>query len=345
MNLCRRLRGALSVLTALLGLALTDATVGPSAFPPPVVVIYPLTVTGATAADAGDNIALLLSSRIISLGGITVKPPPPGTVRALYLDAADKAGADYYVTGYLTPLGDEVSLIVQVVSTHSSTVIFSNTSMIRTYSDAAEQAEVLHDAILRHAGRSYANIDEPPAPASSPESVVGGGGVNLSRAFGHHAKPAAGASPAPDASAGPQAIAARPVAFATLVFSVAGSADDASRRYAAAAIAHALAHVGIVGGVLPVTADQALGHAAQLCAANGNSRELYAPTLTVASGATAGAATQVQLEVAAYDCAGALLGRQRALTSVGRRGVDDAIDKAAGEATAALPRPPAAGPS
>jgi hypothetical protein len=218
--------------------------------------------------------------------------------------------------------------------------------MIRTYSDAAEQADVLHDAILRHAGRSYANIDEPPAPASSPEGVVGGGGVNLSRAFEHHAKPTpGGASPGPDASAGPQAIAARPVAFATLVFSVAGSADDASRRYAAVAIAHALAHAGIVGGVLPVTADQALGHAAQLCAANGNARELYAPTLTVASGESAGAATQVQLDVAAYDCAGALLGRQRALTSVGRRGVNDAIDKAAGEATAALPRPPASGPS
>jgi hypothetical protein len=347
---------------ALAALALPLLGAALSAFPQPVVVVYPLTVTGPTAAEAGSNLAVLLSSKMIALGGVTVKPYPPGTDRPQFLDAALKVGADYYVTGYLTPVGDEVSLVVQVVSTHSGSIVFSNTAMVRTYTEAAGQADVLRDAIVRHAGRSFAAIDEPPpAPSDSPASTSKGVGVDLGKTLSRIGKHGSAAPPSAAASASPVAVsstgssastaaaatpspgprgkrvaAALPVSESkALIFSATGSADAASRVYAAGALSTALARVGIAGGLLPVAADQALPHAGQLCAANAGYGKLYAPSLTLESGGTS--PERVTFEVAAYDCAGTLLGRQSASETVGKRGgVNGAIDRAATQAAAGL---------
>jgi hypothetical protein len=138
-----------------------------SLFPPPVVVVYPLTVSGGTDAEAGANIAVLIANRLATLGGFTIKTYPPGTKRADFLTVALSLGADYYITGFLTPLGDQVTLVTQVVSTSSGSVISSSTALVRTYADATAQADLLGDSILHHAGRALAALDRPvntPAP-------------------------------------------------------------------------------------------------------------------------------------------------------------------------------------
>ena len=88
-----------------------------------------------------------------------IKPATPVSPKAAFLEAARLRGADYYVTGYLTPLGDEVSLLIQVVSTYSGTVVWSTTTQVRTYAEAAGQSDIIRDAILRHAGRSLAALE------------------------------------------------------------------------------------------------------------------------------------------------------------------------------------------
>ena len=122
-----------------------------SAFPPPVVVVYPFTVSGTMDPEAGGNIAVLLSTRLASLGGITVKPYTPGTERHDFLIAAQRQNADYYVTGFVTPLGSEASLVTQVVSIYAGTVVWSNTTTLRTYADALAQSDGLRAAIVSHA--------------------------------------------------------------------------------------------------------------------------------------------------------------------------------------------------
>jgi hypothetical protein len=337
--------GPLRLVWLLLAIVLFGADTSP--FPPPVVIVYPLTTTGGTAPEAGDNIAVILSSKMIALGGITVKPYTPGTARSDYLVAATKADADYYVTGFLTPVGDDVSLILQVVSIHSGSVVFSNTAMIRTYSDALAQADVLRSAILRHAGRSFAAIDEPPpAPATTPEPS--GQGVNLTRAFHHREREpgasVAGGSPSPAASSQPARIAARG-AVPVLVFAVGGPADSSARTYAAGAIVRALARDGISGGILPVTADQSLANTSAICAANGNPRQLYGAALALTSNPT-GEVSSVQLDLAAYDCTGAVLARKSVQAAVRKRGgVNAAIDAAALQGALTLPKPAAAAPA
>jgi len=170
-------------------------------FPEPIVVVYPFTVSGSSGTSTvGGNVALLLATRLGELGGLTVKPFTPGTVRADYLTAARGENADYYVTGFLAPIGSEVSLITQVVTTNSGLVVWSNTTTIRTYGDASAQADPLHQAILAHAGRALSAIPVQSAAATPQPATSDAASFNVTRALGRHRKgqpAAATASPSP----------------------------------------------------------------------------------------------------------------------------------------------------
>jgi hypothetical protein len=186
-----------------LALAMAAAAFAVPAFAVPVVVIYPLTLSGAVVhSEVGSDVSIILGTRLAQGGNVTVLPYTPGTTRSQYLEAAIKENADYYVTGYLQQLGPDVSMILQVVSTHSGSVVFSNTTTIKTFGDAAAQADPLRAAILRHAGRGLAALDAPP-PASIPTAEpTANQGVNLTRALRRRAKAAPSPSSAPSSDAG-----------------------------------------------------------------------------------------------------------------------------------------------
>lgn len=317
-------------IVAALALALAVFGASPDPYPAATVVVYPLTVAGGgdPNGEVGSNIALLLSNKLADLGGLNVKPFTPGTTRPEYLDAALKLGADYYVTGYITPVGADVSVIVQVVSTYSGSVVYSTTALAHTFADVVSQADVVRAAILRHAGRGFAALDAPaPAPTSTNGTIAGKNGVNLTKALGRHNHGGPAASPSPGPSAGPLRTGR------ALVLQVGGDADPQARTYAASALALALHSDGVEGGLLPVTVEQGIAHAGQLCSANAGSSALYAPTLVLQHDA-AGAAS-VQLDVTAYDCKATPLGRQTAVAPVpARGGVDSAIDQATSKVAA-----------
>ena len=150
-----------------------------TALPTPVVVVYPFSITaGVSDPEAGGRLAVLFASRLAA--GRQPRRPPGNAghrPRPHFLDDARKIGADYYVTGYLTPLGDEVSLVDQIVSTHSGIVVWSTTTQVRTYDEALGQTDLMRDAItaLRgpHAGRTRhtraAFTFEPEPAAERPE--------------------------------------------------------------------------------------------------------------------------------------------------------------------------------
>lgn len=316
----------------------------------PVVVVYPLTTTGeAGATDTGSNIGTAISNKLVQLGGLTVKPFIAGTARAQYLTAADSQGADYYITGYVTPLGSEVSVVEQVVSTRSGSIVFSTTAFARTYADAIGPAVTLREAILRHAGRGMAYLNAPP-PTASPEPIANAGGVNITKAFGRRRKgaaPAASASPAPQTagtSASPAA-AASPAASASsaaasvalgtasqaksLVVATAGTGEATARTYASTSLGRALAQRGVTTATLMVSAADVAAHGADLCRANA-ATGFYVPTLTLMG---TSAAPGVQLDVVAYDCHGNVTGKQQAVVSAPKRGsLQGTIDAATARA-------------
>jgi hypothetical protein len=313
--------------------------------PAPVVVVYPLTASGNGEAEAGSNIAILYSTKLIQLGGIDVKPYTPGTARADYLSAAQNLGADYYVSGFVTALGGtEVSIVTQLVSTASGSVVYSATTLATTYADAATEADVLHDVILAHASRGYAL--EAPQPSASP-TPLGKGGIDVGKVLRHRSRatPLPSASPASAslASSGtlpasaapprPAAAASPPPGDAALLLNVAGDSDDSARASTLAALGAAFRRAGVSSGHLPVGADQ-IAHAATLCGANAGAHALYAPTLTLTR-SPQGSAQSVQLDLVGYDCSGTRLGSAHVVERVGRR-LGDALSAAAGHAVAAL---------
>ena len=165
----------------------------------PIVIVYPLTVGSGMEAEAGASVAVLLAQKLAQYNDVVVKPYPPGTKRQDFLTAAAAAGADYYVTGFLTPLGDEASLVVQIVSVASGTVVLSNTALVKTYGDAGAQSEFLHNAILHHAGRALASLDKPPTsdtPAPNPSAKDEANVSNVLGLFKHKKK--AEATPTPE---------------------------------------------------------------------------------------------------------------------------------------------------
>ncbi len=312
----------------------------PQIFAPPVVVVYPFTVSGsAMSPHVGGDVALLIANRLDAMGGLDVKPFTPGTERPDYLTAAEKQNADYYVAGFLTPIGAEVSLIVQVVSTYGGTVEWSSTSTIRTYNDAVAQADGIHDAILRHAQRGLASLGAPPPPSTPEPTGKDAAGFSLNHILGrkHHDVTAPEPSPSPSAPSKTVAAIAKPqvaVPPGALVANVAGSAQAAMRSYAASALADALRKAGVSrAGGIPVDSSDAIARVADLCKANGGS----ADTLYTSSLAVDAQSNDISLDVSAYDCSGKRLGTQHVATSVGRHeDVRDAVARAASQAVATL---------
>jgi hypothetical protein len=142
--------------------------ISPSLLPPPLVVVYPLTVNGDAQKDSGERLAVMFAQQLAD-NGIKVVPPVPGTERPDFLTSARKLGCDYYVTGFITPLGAEVSVVEQVVSTSSGTVIASNSVQFLTYSDANGQGALLGQMIHEHAERALASLQENPQPSATAE--------------------------------------------------------------------------------------------------------------------------------------------------------------------------------
>ena len=324
-----------------------------TALPTPVVVVYPFSATGGVSdPEAGGRLAVLLASRLAQGGGLDVRPGTPGTQRTQYLADARKLGADYYVTGYLTPLGDEVSLVDQIVSTHSGIVVWSTTTQVRTYDEALGQSDLMRDAIIHYEGRTLAELGTP-APLAPASASPAAGGENLSKIFARHGK----ATPAPRATPTrapapptPPAPGASSVALSTssakpsgaIVVAVGGDASPTDRTYASNALASALAKAGL-GGTLVVTSSSSdlAAQAHQLCNSN-RAGSIFSGNLSLQqqTGALV-RKTSANFELLRYDCAGTVTDRQRAqTTATGHAGNTTAIDRAVAQTLAASLAPP-----
>jgi hypothetical protein len=140
----------------------------------PTVVVYPL-LANASAVDANaiTQIETLLATHIGQGGKVKIIQPTPGIDRQHFLADARSLGADYYVTGFITPIGDGASVIEQAVSTISGTVVFSVSAQITTYAEVADQGDQLREGILARSSRGIVAFEASPppaAPASQPSS-------------------------------------------------------------------------------------------------------------------------------------------------------------------------------
>lgn len=114
----------------------------------PLVVIFPFDASSDIKAGTGQAAAQLFMQQMNADGGIDTIEAPGTVKRADYLTYARSVNANYYVAGYMTPLGSGVSLVEQVVSTRSGTIVYGQTAQIESFQDATAQATMIHDGVV-----------------------------------------------------------------------------------------------------------------------------------------------------------------------------------------------------
>ncbi len=138
----------------------------------PTVVVYPFTAgTSGINNKTFDDIADQLATRIARGGVVKVKLPTPGVTRQTFLKDARSLHADYYVSGFITQLGRSASVLEQVASTKSGTIVFSATAEVSDNTDVAAQGDVLRESILARSNRGIHAFEEQPLSAPPPQAA------------------------------------------------------------------------------------------------------------------------------------------------------------------------------
>lgn len=161
-----------AIFTAVCAIALLGATTPlapplgpPLATTPPSVIVYPLQVSAPVDPSAGRDLSSELGAEITALGGVKVIPTPADPTQHDYLDKALALGADYYISGYIAPVGSMVTVVEQLVSTRYGIVVWSNSAQLGMPSEAKGQGTLIRAAVLIHANRMVASLYATPAPA------------------------------------------------------------------------------------------------------------------------------------------------------------------------------------
>jgi len=277
----------------------------------PKVIVYPFQAgNGSIDREATSRLATMIATEMANTGKVTVIPPPPGTERKDFLTTARAADADYYITGYVTPLGDGVSIVEQVVGATSGIVVYSQSAQLSTYADVNGQGDQLAQFLSIDANRQLSSIGTPPPAPSPTPQPAGGAQANLGSLRGLFHR---GGGKAAESSEEPARVAATGTGpFA--VVAVEGPAESSVREAAIARLAQ----------------DAHGEHAASAAAAcSGHSpRAVLSGILALKDGP--GTNRTATFELDARDCAGKTLWRQSATrtaasaTQAAQRAVDAA---------------------
>jgi TolB-like protein len=354
-------RRLLAVLIAtFLALPLIAASPPPSIYNKPNVIVFPFTSNGSSVdREASSRIATIIATSMANTGLVTVTPPPPGTERKDYLTAARANRSEYYVSGFISPLGNGVSIVEQVVSTTTGIVVFSQSAQLNTYTDAAGQGDDLAAFVSRHSNRAFAAIGTPPPAASPTPAASNGPEANLGKLFGRKKKAAATAKPSAAPTARPIVNATAPAAALVNV----PTPPTSPPRAAATPTPRAPAVVAVAAGqtyaVVPVggNGSEALRElaathiaerahaeraatAAAACSSGHAPHAILAGILTVTPEGTTGGGN-AKFELTASDCSGKTLWHQtHGGDAIGPQGLQTATERAAEGAIGAFLNPP-----
>ncbi|MHB8434172.1 MAG: hypothetical protein ACYC8W_04370 [Candidatus Tyrphobacter sp.] len=165
----------------------------------PTVLIYPFDTAGGLDAKVGTQVATIFSREFTTAGNVNILPVPSGIQRAALLTNARARKADYYITGYVTPIGDSISVVVQVVSVQSGVIVFAQTAQVYGVNDARSIALACHDAVLQLSGTNVSVTTTESATAAPSAAPTNGAQFSLGHLFAHHGRTAAPVTPMPSA--------------------------------------------------------------------------------------------------------------------------------------------------
>lgn len=140
-------------------LAVTLLGAGSALLPQATLVIFSFTPAVGADPNSGAEYSKQLGAALTALGGVKVVMADTATVAADYLRTAKAAGGDYYLIGHIAPpLNNTLSVIEQMVSTRSGTVVWSETAHVSSDDDVAAQAPTIKTAVTSYTSRGYLSI-------------------------------------------------------------------------------------------------------------------------------------------------------------------------------------------
>ncbi len=167
------------------------------------VLVYPFDTAGEMSPKVGVEIANIFTAEFKTLGSFNMLPVPTNVQRSNFLVNAHAQKADYYIAGYVTPIGQSVAVVTQLVGVESGVILYSQTQEIYGVNDAASLALQCHDALLQISGTKVSvTTTEAPTGAPSAAPTAHGANFNVSHLFSHRAapttRPMAGATVKPE---------------------------------------------------------------------------------------------------------------------------------------------------
>jgi hypothetical protein len=154
----------------------------PPPLPPGVagtVLVYPFDVQTGADPKIGTAIAEILGQEMSQAGSLVVLPIPLGIKRADFLSHARDQHADFYISGYVTPVGDAAAVVEQVVSVESGVILFSQTAQVQSVADVASQSLQARSEILAFLGRSTQSMQETPSSSTPAPQTTNGAQMQL----------------------------------------------------------------------------------------------------------------------------------------------------------------------
>lgn len=118
----------------------------------PTVVIYPFETPSDLDPRTGRAIAQIYSQVLSESGGLKVLAIPSNIKREDWTKFAHSEHADYYVSGFVQPIGNIAAIVARVVDVSSEIAIFSQTTEIQNVPDVAAQALNTRTVIMQAAG-------------------------------------------------------------------------------------------------------------------------------------------------------------------------------------------------
>lgn len=153
-----------------------------SAFAPnaPVVLIFPFETPTDLDPKYGNAIANIYAQVLTQTGGVTVLAIPPVIKREDYQTYAHIHHADYYISGFIQPIGSTASIVSQVVDVNTDISVYSATTQVNDVQDIGSQALNARSVILEASGIDRPQLQsESQASTPAPTSTTGGASVPI----------------------------------------------------------------------------------------------------------------------------------------------------------------------
>lgn len=139
----------------------------------PTIVVYPFEAPSDLDPRYGGAVAQIYSQVIQQTGGVTVLAVPTGIKRVDYQKYAHVLHADYYISGYIQPIGEGAAIVAQVVDVSNDISVYSTTTQVTGVQDVASTALNARTVILDVAGVSRPGLNNGPATSPTPQSTSG----------------------------------------------------------------------------------------------------------------------------------------------------------------------------